>query len=220
MEQRTVTVKGSGRESLAPDLILVTCTLASKDKDYNALISAETEKSEELTEAIVKLGFDKSELKTSRFSISTDYESYQREDGAWERRFAGYSLSHGLSLAFDLDMKLLNHVVNALCSCKKADPAFDIVFSVKDRRAASDRLLRAAVKDAERKAYAIAEAAGVALGEIISVTCGGEGGSFDSPVLFAKTAGGTERLRGASDIDIAPEDIVEEASVAVVWEIK
>lgn len=220
MNQQTLTVKGTGRESLKPDQILITCTLSVKDTDYAALTSLEAEKLEELTKALEGVGFDKSEIKTSSFNIGTEYENYQTEEQVWKRRFLGYSLDHGLSLAFDCDMKLLNKVVNALSSCEKADPSFNIGFTVKDKESASDRLLQKAVKDARRKAAAIAEAAGVSLGEIQNICFDNEEAAFASPTVFGRAAGGAEPYRCAAKFDITPDDIVSEMSVTVVWGIE
>lgn len=219
MNQHTLTVKGTGRESLKPDQILITLTLSAKGTDYAALTSLEAEKLEELTKALEGIGFEKSEIKTSNFNIGTEYENYQTEDRAWKKRFLGYSLDHGLSLVFDYDMKLLNKVINALSSCEKADPAFNIGFTVKDKESASDRLLQKAVKDARRKAEAIAEAAGVSLGEIQNICFDKEEAAFASPTVFGRAAGGAELYRCAADVDITPDDIVSEMSVTVVWGI-
>lgn len=217
MSRQTLTVKGTGKKSLKPDLITISLTLSSQNSDYAALTSAEAEKSKELTEALIELGFDKSDIKTSDYNIKTEYENYEDENRAWKRRFTGYSVNHSLSLAFDYDMKLLNSVISALSSCKKADPIFSVGFEVKDKEAASDDLLKAAVKDAERKASAIAEAAGLDLTEIESIVYGDEGPCCVSPASLKRAAGTAEMYRGAAEIDITPEDIVSEISVTVVW---
>ena len=220
MKQQTLTVKGIGRESLKPDQILITCTLSANDTDYAALTSLEAEKLEELTKALEKIGFDKDNIKTSSFNIGTDYENYQTEERVWKRRFVGYSLNHGLSFVFDYDMKLLNKVINALSTCDKADPSFNIGFTVKDKESASDRLIQKAVKDAQRKALSIAQAAGVSLGEIQSICFDNDEAVFASPSSLSRSAGGAELYRGAAEIDITPDDVVSEMSVTVVWVIE
>ena len=220
MKQQTLTVKGIGRESLKPDQILITCTLSANDTDYAALTSLEAEKLEELTKALEKIGFGKDNIKTSSFNIGTDYENYQTEERVWKRRFVGYSLNHGLSFVFDYDMKLLNKVINALSTCDKADPSFNIGFTVKDKESASDRLIQKAIKDAQRKALSIAQAAGVSLGEIQSICFDNDETVFASPSSLSRSAGGAELYRGAAEIDITPDDVVSEMSVTVVWVIE
>jgi len=217
MNRQTVTVKGTGKESLKPDKITISLTLTSKSTDYAALTCLEAEKSEELTKAFMELGFERETLKTSSFNIQTEYENYEDENRVWKRRFSGYSVNHGLSLSFDYDMNLLNGVISALSSCKKADPAFSVNFEVKDKEAASDRLLKLAVKDAKRKAEAIAEAADLSLTEIESIVYGENEPIFASPTALKRNAGSVELYRGAAEIDVTPEDIVSEMSVTVVW---
>lgn len=217
MNRQTVTVKGTGRKSIKPDLITISLTLSAKNTDYSALTSLEAEKSEEVAKALSDIGFSKEDIKTSSFNIQTEYENYQDEDHSWKRRFAGYSVNHGLNLSFDYSMKLLNSVISAISSCKKADPAFSIGFGVKDKTEASDELLKSAVNDARQKASAIAEAAGLTLEGIESIVLDENQPSFASPTALMRTAGEAEMYRGAAKIDITPEDIVSEMSVTVLW---
>lgn len=217
MSKQTLTVTGTGKKSLKPDLITVSLTLSSQNADYSALTLIEAEKSDELTKALTNLGFDKSDIKTSAFNVKTEYENYEDENRTWKRRFTGYSVNHSLSLSFDYDMKLLNEVISALSSCKKADPVFSVGFEIKDKDSASDSLLKAAVKDAERKASAIAEAAGLTLTKIKSIVYGDEEPPFASPATLKRAAGTAELYRGAAEIDITPEDILSEMKVTVVW---
>lgn len=76
---QTITVKGTGRESLKPDHITITLTLSSKNTDYSALTSLEAEKSEELTKALTDIGFNKCDIKTASFNIQTEYENFQEK---------------------------------------------------------------------------------------------------------------------------------------------
>lgn len=219
MNQHVLTVKGTGRESFKPDQVIIHFTLSSKSADYNALTSAEEEKLEELTSALAQAGFDKSEIKTASFSITTEYENFQDGERGWKKRFTGYSLNRGLNLSFDFRKELLNAAVSAVSCCKKADPSFSVEFAVKDKTSAADRLLKKATEDAFRRAEAIAKAAGVGLGRIESISCEENEPSFSSPTVFARAAGSAEMYRGTSGFDITPEDVVSEESVTVVWEI-
>lgn len=219
MNQHVLTVKGKGRESFKPDQVTIRFTLSSKSADYGALTLADKEKLEELTFALTQVGFDKSEIKTASFNITTEYENFQDGEHGWKRRFTGYSLDRGLSLSFDFRADLLNSAVSAVSSCKKADPSFSITFDVRDKASASDGLLKKATEDAFRRAEATAKAAGIVLGRIESISCTENEPSFSSPTVFARAAGSAEMYRGTSGFDITPEDVVSEESVTVVWEI-
>lgn len=217
MSHQTLTITGTGKESLSPDRITVNLTLSAKNADYSALMSLEAEKLAELTEALVDTGFDKNDIKTSSFKIQTEYENYEIENNTRKRRFSGYSVNHGLSFAFDYDMELLSQVISAISSCKKASPVFNIGFEVNDKKAALDRLLKAAVMDAKRKACAIAEAADLNLKKMESIVSEGYEPNFTSNTLMCRAAGETEMFRGTAAIDITPVDIIAETSVTVVW---
>lgn len=219
MENRTITVKGLGRESIAPDQTVITITLEAADKDYSAVSSLGSEQTAELKEALEGSGFEKGCLKTASFNIDTEYESYQTEKGNWERRFKGYRCRHVLTLKFDSGADALNNAVNAITCCKSSAPLFNIQFDVKDREQFTDSLLQRAVKDAKHKAEVIAAAAGMKLGELRDISYLPENISIVSP-----TAANAELYRGAAAreaavVDIEAEDIEGKAEVTVVWEI-
>lgn len=213
---KTITVTGRGKISAPPDLITVSCTVSAKDKNYSALTAAESEKTSELINALIKAGFEEKDIKTSDFTLNTEYENCPTADNKWIRQFIGYSLSRDLKLEFELDSQRLDSVINAITSCEKAAPAFHIGFTVKDKDALSDILLEKAVKDALHKAEVIASAAEMKPGDILSISFGSRESDFVSPTLFRGAAGGAEPLRCAAKINIVPEDIVSETEVTVV----
>lgn len=218
-EKRTISVRGTGKESFAPDLITVSMTVETTNDDYSETTKLQAEKAAEITAALTEAGFDKKDLTTSEYNISTQYESYQK-NGSWKKRFTGYRCTQNMNLRFEQSSEKLSKVVNALSVCKGSAPQFDISFTVKDKDKVSDRLLDLAVKDAARKAKVLAEAAGVDLGGICRIDY--------SPVVIniysqtrmtAAHALCSDTARGISETEINPEEIEASAQVEVVWEI-
>ena len=216
---KTLTVTGKGRISASPDLVTLSCTVSAKNKNYSDLTASEAEKTSELINALAGVGFEEKDIKTSDFSLDTEYESCSAPDNKWVRQFAGYSLRREIKLEFELDPQRLNDVINAVTSCKKADPAFHISFTVKDKDGLSDLLLEKAVKDAAHKAGVIAAASEMTLGDIINISYGADTFSFDSPTLFRGAAEGAEPLRCAAKINMVPEDVVSETDVTVTYHL-
>lgn len=217
MDKHHLTVTGVGKAELIPDEIVITFTVNAKNTDYNCLNRECREKLDELTAALKEVGFEASELKTSSYRVNTEYENFQDENNTWKKRFIGYSINHMLSVKFDFDTKKLNVVINAVSSCKKADPAFNISFGVKDKAAASDRLLVSAVKDAAHKAEIIAQAASIELNEICEITYDSSEAEAACVTAFYKASAG-ELCRGAdNNIDITPENINAMLNVKITW---
>lgn len=216
MKDSIITVTGIASESTAPDQTELSLALNVRNKDYGAMMSDASEKADALISALVSAGFGKSDIKTAEFSISSDYDNVQTENGSWKRQFVGYRLTHRLHLAFSYDMKLLNDAVNAAAACKDANPELSIAFSVRDTRQVNRRLLAAAVKDARAKAEVIAEAAGVSLGDLCEITYGASSDGCFSPTLYKRPA--VEACRSA-DMSINPENTENALEVTASWRV-
>lgn len=213
-----ITVTGTAMESTAPDQTELSLTLTVKNKDYSAMMTEASEKADALISALSGVGFSKSEVKTADFRISSDYDNVQTENGAWKRQFVGYSLTHRLHLAFPYDMNTLNDAVNAVTSCKKANPEISISFSVKDKEEIDRRLLAAAVKDAKSKAEIIAAAAGVTLGKICGINYGAPSPDPVSPTMYRQAKALT--LCEGADLSINPENAENCLEITASWYIE
>lgn len=217
---RTLTVKGTGKESFSPDRITVSVTVETAETEYSKTTGIQAEKTAEITSALIKAGFDKTDLTTSDYNINTEYENYQK-NGIWKRKFKEYHCTQHMNLSFEQSSEKLNKVINALSSCKNSAPRYNISFTVKDKDKVSDKLLTLAVEDAKRKAQVLAAAAGVKLAEIQSIDYNPVEISIYSPTRVMSAA---PMMREAADFDTAeteinPEKIEACAAVTVVWEI-
>lgn len=164
----TITVKGVGRATVSPDLVILSMNLESKDLVYAKAMETASENQERLTKALTKAGFHKKSIKTSNFNVNTDYEYVHHPDGRGESVFAGYVVNQGLKVEFDFDSKRLLKALAAIGECD-AHPQLSIQFTVKDRASVNEALLRSATDNARRKAEVLCEASGKKLGELLSI---------------------------------------------------
>ena len=218
MMNRELVVKGIGKATTSPDLIVLNMNLEVSAPDYEKTMRCSTEMLDKLRAAVVSAGHDGKELKTTNFNINTKYESY-RENGGHKQRFAGYVCYHGLKLEFDLDMPMLGATLGAIAKCE-ANPNFNIKFSIKDPTAVSEQLLEDAVENAKRKATVLAKAAGVSLGAIQRIDY-----NWSEHHLYSRTDYQFNELmvcEAASPMamDIEPEDINVSDTATVVWAIE
>ncbi len=214
---RTIKVCGTGRVSEKPNSVVIAMSLKSEDAEYSRVIELSAYKIGALSGALFPLGIVGDRIKTSRFEIDTRYDSVKERDGRYKRVFRGYCATQCVSIELDLDMKLLSDVLAAIAACP-ANPEFSISFTVKDKDALKDALLRSAAENAISRAQLLANASGVTLGELLSIDYSWGEINIVSPTDFELV---DKCVAKESAIpDITPEDIKLTENVTFVWEIK
>lgn len=213
---RLITVKGTGNVSVKPDLIIISMNLESHQYDYEKTMKLATDSINALQEVIQLVGFEKSDLKTTSFNVSTHYESYRDKNNNYKSKFDGYLREQGLKLEFDFNTEVLAKVLNAIVKAS-TDPHLDIQFSVKDKAAVSEELLIRATENARRKAEILATASGVSLGDLVNIDY-----NWEELHLYSQTRYSMEDslLKSSSYApDIEPDDIDVSDTVSFVWDI-
>ncbi len=215
---KTITVKGIGRVLAKPDYVVITMALESQRMGYNEAMAVEAEKINALTEALVIIGFEKDDLKTTNFNVQTDYHHEKDARGNSKSVFDGYVVSHDLKLSFDFDTNRLSKVLTAISNCP-TEPTMHIRFTIKDTTAISEEMLRSATENAKRKAEILCDAAGVKLGDLIDINY-----SWGEIDFYSRTSMYDEEdlqpiLSKPSAIDFTPDDIDVSDTAAFVWEI-
>ena len=217
MKERVIRVKGQGTVSMAPDCIEIDIKLSETYSTYEKSMEAASESLEEIREALKPLGFDKKNIKTSKFNINSKYDSKRDKDGNYTRYFVGYEYNNKLSIEFDNDNKKLGKVLYALSKCSSA-PEFSIKYKMKDYSEMKELLLERSVADAKKKALIISKAAGVKLGEIINIDYSWSEINIyhDDNVIYESM----ERCESSIEaIDLEAEDLSTSDTVTVTWEI-
>ena len=218
--ERTIRVTGKGKIAVKPNLIRLILTLEDKRKTYEETLEQSTLQVEMLKDCFEKLGFNRTDLKTLNFNINTEYESYQDMVKSWKRKFTGYKFVHNVKIEFEADNKRLGQVLYALAHAP-IQPEFRINYTIKDTEAAKNQLLGKAVADSKEKAHILADAAGVTLGDILTIDYSWEEIEFLSEPMARNLSLAGERCMSAQsyDIDIEPDDIDVSDTVTVVWQI-
>jgi len=221
--ERTLKVTGQGRTAVKPDRVRLVIHLEGTRENYDETLQLSAEKTEQLRDCFGKLGFDRAELKTTAFHVNTKYERCQEKDKSWKQRFAGYEFRHSLKLEFDADSGLTGRVLYAAAHSQAA-PRFHIQYTVKDVEAVKNSLIGQAVKDSKVKAEILAQAAGVRLGDILSVDYSwGEVEIVSGPVNQMDEAcrgiALTAASEGTYDMGMEPEEIEVSDHVTVIWAI-
>lgn len=217
---RTITVKGIGNVSVKPDFVMISMKMEAKNRVCDKAMDIEAQKLEQLNGSLFSIGFEKDAVKTTNFSVDTEYDSYNDVKGNYRRVFRGFACRHQLKLSFDFDMKRLSQVLDAIGKCL-ANPELGISFTVKDAASVNAALLHEATINAKRKAELLCEASDVKLGQLITIDYNwGELNIYsDTRYDMAKNSL-MEASIMANSIDIEPDDIEVSDTATFVWQIE
>ena len=215
---RIIRVTGTGRIRIKPDVTRIVMTLAGLQKEYADALKASSVDTDALKTVLQAFGFDPEDVKTLRFHVNAEYEGYE-EQGQWKQRFAGYKYEHALKIEFPSDNDRLGKVLYAVGHAA-VQPEIQISFTVGDREAAKNRLLGKAVTDAKEKAAVLAEASGVALGQIRSIHYAWGEPDLEVRPMNMVACRKEAAPDGSYDLNVEPDDIEVSDTVTIVWTIE
>lgn len=216
---KTITVKGVGNALVKPDLVVLSMSLETRNRDYESAMQEAAKKINYINESLAILGFEKDSLKTTDFNVKTDYESKKDIKGNYYRFFNGYVVNHRLKLSFDFDTKLLSKSLGTIASCI-AEPELSINFTIKEPSAVNELLLKSAAENAKKKAEILCAASGTKLGELVNIDYNwGEVDIYSRTNYDMDTNCFKSCLASISDMDIEPDDIKTCDTATFVWQI-
>ncbi len=206
---RSLKVQGKGRVSTEPDIVTLSFDVEVEELDYEECLRTLNTRAEDLRQSMVASGLEKTNLKTSSFSVRVR-NVYEDEHYV----FAGYSASHRMRIELPQDKALLNKVLRHVAQ-GHSGAEIRLSYSVKDKDSLRKRVLTNAVQVAKDNAETLASAAGLKLGKIMQMDYGwAEVHIYDREVNMVCNA------KAISDsADIEPEDVNAEDNVTLVYEI-
>ena len=221
--ERTIKVTGRGRLLVKPDTVRLTMTLEGTELEYEKALEQSAHMSEQIKDLFVRMNFERESIKTQYFNVRTEYEGYSGKDGKWKQRFKGYTYTHRLKVEFPSNQKRLGEILYALGHAA-VRPEIHIEYTVAAPQKSKNELLAKAVSDAKQKAEVLASAAGVPLGELVSMDYSwGELEFVTRPMqpmaLQERCMSVDASENEAYALDMEPEDIEVEDTVTMVWMI-
>lgn len=161
-----ITVTGVGTITSVPDEASFTIGVQTQGPTARDALAANSEQMRRVIGAVKAAGVDKSDIKTQDVSVSANYADEGRIDGYSARNSVLVTI-HNLSKAG----AILDAASNA-----GANEVYGPMLSRSDEDELQAKALRGAVEDARKKAEALADAAGVSLGRVTSISEGYSGG--------------------------------------------
>jgi hypothetical protein len=210
---RTLTVNGAGMVTLTPDIAYIYIGVHTEGKTAADAVADNTASTTRLVDALVKFGVDKKDINTSNFSI---WPSQQYDPQTGQQISTNYVVDNSVYVKvrkLDKLGELLDTAIQA-----GANSINSIQFDVADKTKAMSVARAAAVKYAKAQAEELANAAGVKLGDVQTISF------YDStpyPVMdaYAKGFGGGAAMAEAT-VPIEPGQLTLTVTVTMAYEIE
>jgi hypothetical protein len=227
-DTKTLVITATGVAKASPDEIEILLSTGSMESTYEKSAAAAKKKIDFLRKGIIAHGIDGEKLKTTDYVVNTQYRNESAMiSGRSKSVFVGYLCTHKVILKIALDFELLNRILNvigamAAMETKNDSSSFNIVFTVKDKDAMKEAVIRDAIKKAKAQAIIIADESEVSLGGIEEINYSFSTVNFNSNTRLRTGRGKKECISdsdGCEISDIAPEDITIRDNITVTWEI-
>jgi uncharacterized protein YggE len=206
---KTVTVVGTGKVMVAPDVAFISGGVQTRAKTAR---EAQTQNSAAMTavlDRIKTLGIDAKDVQTSGVSLYPDNQPMRDPNVQPDNQSTAYVASNVVTVRVQ-NIASAGGVLDALVDAG-ANTGVSIRFGLKDSSAAELQALEAATKEAQGRAEAIARGIGVKLVGIESAV--EDGGSAGSPIPLNAKADGM----GVGSLPIQPGELAVSARVRVTY---
>lgn len=204
---RTITVTGSGQVFLSPDIANISVGVHTEAEDAERAVADNNAQTQNVVQMLVDMGVDRQDIQTTNFSI------YPRQDFDDQGRVRDitYVVENSVRVTVR-ELEDIGELLNAVVE-SGANNVFGIQFDVEDRVSALSDARQAAVDNARNVAEEMAQAAGVELGPLHSITVFGSAPTqvFEERALAADAGGA---------VPISPGQLSLTVEVNVVYEIQ
>jgi len=166
---RSLNVTGNGDIRLSPDIARVNIGVQSKSPEIAEAFEANNVSAEAIISKMIAMGVEREDLQTSNFYVyaQEDYSRPFSEDEVPELQKT-FVVENTVSVIVR-DLDTLGDILSAAVA-EGANTIYGVTFDISDRSAALVEARQLAIQDAKDQAQSIAEAAGVRLGEIHTIS--------------------------------------------------
>ncbi len=204
-ETATLTAEGTGVVMATPDIVVITIGVTTRAESPTDALAANNTDMQSVIDTIRAAGVDDRDISTSGFSISPIYADRRYEESE-QAEIVAFSVSNRVTVRIR-DVAASGDVLDQVVAAG-ANQINSIRFDVAEPEPLRDEAMAAAIADARRKAELMAEAAGVELVRILSVSAFG-GGSPQPEFALARS----------NSVPIVAGEQAITANATVVYEI-
>ncbi len=204
---RTLSVSGTGMVMAIPDIVRISAGVETQAQSAGGALAGNTAAMSAAFELLLRSGIAQKDLQTSNFSISPQY--YRGKDNAQPAAIIGYRVSNQLNVTVR-NVASLGGILDALVR-QGVNNINNVGFSVSKPQPKMDMARQKAMEDARRKALLYANAAGVKLGKVMTIS--EQGGYVEPSPRYAARA----MAASAGPVPIAGGEHSLRVNVTVSW---
>ncbi len=208
---RSISVSGSSELTVAPDMATLRLGVETQSRDAQTALSENAKAVEAVLNELKANGIAQEQMQTFELTLNPVY-SYDQPNGE-PPVFAGYTAANLISVT-STDLARLGTLI-ALANEAGANRIQGLSFGLKDKATVLNQARISAVDDARARAALYAQAAGVELGTLLTLSETGTG--FNEPPVYLQAM---EMRSVKSDVPISAGEITITASVEVTYGIK
>ncbi len=207
-----LSVNGRGQVSLAPDIAYVTIGVHTEAGDVSQAVSQNADQVASVMAALADMGVAREDMQTSNFSLYTG-DQYDPATGLSIGK--NYMVDNTVNITVR-DLVNMGNLLDGAISAG-ANSIWGVTFDLEDKDASLAQARDMALEDAVTEAEALAGAAGVTLGDIVSLSYTDTG--YYYPPYYGMGGGGGGDGSGAAT-SIVPGLITVSAEVYITYALR
>jgi uncharacterized protein YggE len=210
-QKRTISLSATGAVKTTPDKVDISTGVTSEAKSAREALDANTEAMAKVIEALKADGIEPKDIQTVNFAVGPIYEQrpYDRPDGK-APLIVGYRVTNQVRITLH-DTKKLGAILDKVVTLG-ANQIDAIEFGVEEPEALKDEARKLALKNVADNAKLYAEAAGVILGQILSI-------SEEESAYYPRAVPAAASMDMKEAVPIEAGTATVEVRVRVSWEI-
>lgn len=197
-----IKVTGQGQVAAAPDMATVTLGVTTQADTAQAAMEANSTELTRVMDRLSGAGIAPADIQTTGLQLNPNWVQGEGDT----RRIDGYTAENMLSVRVR-QMDGLGGVLDAAVA-DGANTLNGISFDLADPKPVMDEARKRAVEDAMDRARQLADASGVTLGRIVSIS---EGGAVSAPMPMYRM--------DAASVPVAGGEVTRDAEVTIVFDI-
>jgi len=166
--QPKISVTGEGEANITPDMAVINLAVVREAATAREAMDANSQAMVAVVAALKEAGIEERDLQTSGLSIEPRYVYPNEQNGEKAPRITGYQVTNGLTVRIR-DLKKVGEILDRSVTLGVNQGGY-ISFTNDDPSSALNDARERAVEDAVSKARILAEAAGVELGDVVSIS--------------------------------------------------